>query len=213
MYCEKCGSQMADNQMYCENCGAKAEHLQGTVPGNSPTMGAGDNPSVVPNPAIGNERSSLFYAASVLAVLECVLPFLNWLEIPAFNSFNSWFGGSNDIASYSLFGYVGTLGQTGRMDGFNRAIFTILAGGGALQIVLNAIFLIKGWSSKRRFYKYGTLATVLMLIVSLVFVTIVGLSTAIVQVVEITFVPWIALAASIANIVVIKKLKRQELQV
>ena len=148
----------------------------------------------------------MLYVSVAMAVLEAIMPFFKWLEVPVANSLYSMFGMGQEAPAFSLFGYIfaGSQYQSGAVF----AITTALAVTAFIGIIFNVIYIIKALKGKPKNHKYGTAGAIILLIVSALFIIIVGLICLILKIFSMTAAPYIMFAVSIANIILIKKLKK-----
>lgn len=194
MFCNNCGKQIEDGLKFCEGCGA-TQVQAGTANSFVKTLNL-------------QAKSGLFYATVIIAAISVVLPFCKWIEVPLFNNLSSFFGGSSNVASYSLFGYIISLGNL-PINRTEAVIILFLALIALIAIIFNATFIIKAFGGKANYFKYGTIGSIIMIIMSSLFIVVVGLVSAILKVISITAISWFALALAITNIVLIKKLKKE----
>ena len=148
----------------------------------------------------------LSYISVALAILGIILPFIKWLEVPVAQGLYSMFGMAQETPTFSLFGYIFAGSQY--QSGIVYAITMILALVALIGIIFNVIYVVKTFKKKEKIYKYGSVGSGILTIVSAVFIVIVGLSAMILKVIKLTATPYITLAVSIANLIVIKKMKR-----
>lgn len=221
MFCSKCGKEISNGGAFCPNCGAPVDPAKArqTTRSSEQTVHAdllnekvqdfsGRAKNMARNLNESGTRSVWFYVTLVLAVLECILPFQSWVTVPLYNSIGSFFGMGDDISSYSLFGYVGTLNSTPGGDMLTIVLVLLLCFGTLITILFNILYIWKGCKNKAGYHKYGSIAAVLMTLISLVFLVVMGFTALIFKVIKITSVPFLALAVSIANIILIGKVKR-----
>ncbi len=149
------------------------------------------------------------YLSIALSAICAILPFCSWLEVPAAAGLYSMFGMSDKATKFSLFRYISS-GST-YQDDTMVWISTIISLIAVIGIIFNVIYIVKSITKKEKRYKYGTIAAIIMLIVSVLFITIAGLMSVIMQIFEITFAPYILLIISIVNIIFIKKIKKEEI--
>lgn len=187
MFCDKCGKEIKEGTGFCPACGA-------------PVTSSGRQQKIF---SFDQTRGNVFYVTLVLAVLECIFPFMTWVTVPLYNSIGSFFGASGDISSYSLFGYTGTI-QDQSM--FTSVVILIFCFGTLAAIICNILYIIKGWKNVKGYGRYGRTAALLMMIVSLAFLAIMGLTALLLKLIKITAVPFLLFAASLVNYRLIKKL-------
>jgi len=89
MFCNNCGTKLEDGTKFCDNCGAAT----------GATSTAAEKKEI-------DSGKGLLYSTIIIALVNAILPFLKWVEVPALNTLSSWFGGSSEAASYTLFGYI-----------------------------------------------------------------------------------------------------------
>lgn len=154
-------------------------------------------------------RNPLFYITAGLAALQCIFPFLHWIKVPVFGSLSSFFGGSSDFGSFSLFGYIFSMGNNGS-NGFTTAVILVSSLTALASIVFNILYLIKGFQEKPNYYAAGRRGALMLLIATVIFLVCGGLSSLIFQIIKLTLIPCLALAAAIANRILIKKLRLAE---
>lgn len=188
MFCNNCGTKLEDGAQFCDNCGA--------------ATGA---TSTVEQKKEINSGKGLLYSTVIIALISAILPFLNWVEVPAINAVSSWLGGSNSAASYSLFGYI----FAGASDSLLATIIIlVLAVVAVVSVIFNAMYCVKAFKGKPNSGKYGKTGSILLLIMSILFWIIVGMISLIIKVIKLTPTVYFAIGLSIANIVLIKKLKK-----
>ena len=199
-FCSKCGIQLNDNVKFCSGCGNNVSGDALSDLKKSITSGI---------PFSLSSKNNLLYATVIVAAINAVLPFFNWISVPILNAFSSWVGGGSNAASYSLFGYIFATGQFSSSGG--TAIFILLLAILAfVGVIFNALFVYKTLAKKDKNYKYGTMGSIVLLIVTALFIVVVGLISAILKVIELTAAPWFALVFSIANLVLVKRLKKNQ---
>lgn len=208
MYCPKCGAQNAEKNVFCQECGAKLAAEAEQKVNKTGSLAAKMKPAAQISAHTIERRQVIFYVTLVIAALECILPFMKWIKIPMMQSLFGLFG-EQDLPSYSLYGYIGTINDMGN-NKVAAIVVLILSLFAIMATIFNIVFLVKGLKRKKGYYKYGRTASVLMLIVSLVFLIILGLLSLILQVIKITIAPWILLVGSVANLVLIGKVKKAE---
>lgn len=186
MFCNNCGAKLEEGTKFCDNCGT--------------ATGA----SVELKKTIESGKGLLF-ATIAIALINAIIPFLHWVEVPALNTFSSWFGGSSTAASYTLFGYI----FAGVSDSTIATIVILaLAVVSLVSVIFNAIYCVKAFQGKPGSEKYGKMGSILLLIMSALFWIIVGIISLVIKVIELTSTVYVAIILSIANIVLIKKLKK-----
>lgn len=158
------------------------------------------------------QRSNLFYISVVLALVQCILPFWNWIEVPLYGSISNLFGGSSDFGSYSLFGYISIMNQPsyGGNDTGLAAIVLLMCFGSLIAIVLNILYVIKGFQQKKGYYKFGKISTTLSIVYTALFLLYGGFVALVFQLIKLTLVPLLSLGFAIANKILIRKLKIEE---
>lgn len=188
MFCNNCGTKLEEGMKFCDNCGAVT----------------GVTSDVEEKKAIDSEKG-LLYTTIIMALIGAILPFLKWVEVPALNTLSSWFGGSSDAASYTLFGYIfaGVSDST-----IATVVILVLALVSLVSVIFNAMYCIKAFQGKHGSEKYGKMGSVLLLIMSVLFWIIVGIISHIIKVIELTSTVYVAIILSIANIILINKLKK-----
>lgn len=222
MFCSKCGKEISEGSAFCQHCGSPT-----TLAGGQQQRSSSADPII--NTEALNERfqdfstkaksaaqalnesktrSNLFYITLALAVLECIFPLMSWVTVPLYNSIGQFFGASGDISSYSLFGYLGTVQANGST--FTLLVVLILCIGSLVAMICNVLYIWKGWKNTAGYYKFGRIASLLLVVVSLVFLVVMGFTALILRLIKITFIPFLALAVSILNQHLIKKLKSSE---
>lgn len=188
MFCNNCGAKLEEGTKFCDNCGAATGATSTVEQKNKIDSGKG-----------------LLYATIIMALISAILPFLKWVEVPALNTLSSWFGGSSDAASYTLFGYI----LAGDSDSTVATIvILILALVSLVSVIFNALYCIKAFQGKVGSEKYGTIGSILLLVMSVLFWVIVGTISLVIKVIKLTSTVYVAIIFSIANIVMIKKLKK-----
>lgn len=175
--------------MYCQKCGKE-------IPDGARLC----------DECVGRKRQPIQYVSIALAVLGVILPFLKWLEVPVAKGLYSMLGMGNETPTFSLFGYI----FAGSQYQSDKIYFVMLgiAAVALVGIIFNLIYIIKAPKNKPGHYKYGTVGSVILMIMSILFIVIVGMSAAILQIMKLTAMPYIMLAASIANIIIIRKIKK-----
>lgn len=158
------------------------------------------------------QRSNLFYISVVLALVQCILPFWNWIEVPVYGSISSFFGGPSDFGSYSLFGYISIMGQPsyGGNSAGMTAVVLLMCFGSLIAIVLNILYVIKGFRQKKGYYKFGKISATLSIVYTVLFLLYGGIVALLLQLIKLTLVPLFALGFAIANEILIGKLKKEE---
>ncbi len=177
MYCKNCGKEIPNDKVICDECGGSSQN------------------------------GIIKYVSIVLAVLNAVLPFFKWLEVPVANSLYSMFGMAQETPTFSLFGYI--FSGSRYQDDKVYAVMLVIAFIALIGIVLNAIYVVKLFNNKPKCCKYGTIGAIILMIMSILFILTVGLTSAILKVIKLTAVPYVTLAVSITNIIIVKKLKKQ----
>lgn len=177
--------------MYCENCGKE-------VPNGVRYCDACYHAK--------NQNPAMKYISVALAVAGVILPFLKWLEVPVAQGLYSMFGMGGEAPTFSLFGYI-FVGSQYQSDSVYY-VMLIIALIAFIGIIFNLIYAVKAFLNKPKCYKYGTIGSIILTVMSVLFIVIVGLMSLILKVIKLSAMPYITLAVSIANIVVVKKLKR-----
>lgn len=187
MFCNNCGAKIEEGTKFCDNCGTAT----GTSIELKKAKDTGDG---------------LLFATIAIALINAIIPFLHWVEVPALNTFSSWLGGSDTAASYTLFGYIfaGVSDST-----IATIVILVLALVSLVSVIFNAIYCVKAFQRKNGVEKYGRIGSVLLLIMSVLFWIIVGIISLIIKVIELTSTVYVAIILSITNIVLIKKLKKK----
>ncbi|MEG1459412.1 MAG: zinc ribbon domain-containing protein [Acetivibrio sp.] len=198
MYCSKCGKEISDDLKYCSYCGERQEIKENVKKNQKENFG------------IGQGKEMKLYISLGISGLNCILLFFNWMKIPMMNGISNFFNGNDSGSSFSFFGYIFSL-NSNTNDSFIVAIVVLVLGIlGLLSIILNIAYIVSTLKQRQKHFKYGTIASWILCILSSLFLLIAGLSTAILKVMKMTFAPWLVFALSIANIVLIKKLKKQK---
>lgn len=221
MFCPKCGTENKDGNAFCQNCGAdmrQTGQAPGTPAGNKAGGGAGaasqlqDMVRKVQGSGTA-ARVPIFYITAAIAAIQALMPFMKWFEIPSFNSLSSFLGGSSSAASFSLFGLLFNGGSLGSVGGnaMISLISLLLCLFAFLGSVFDIIYIAKGFPQKKGYYKYGKIASVMLLIISLLFAITFGLVAAASSgAFKVKAAPWIVVVTAIANLILIGQVKRAE---
>ncbi len=205
MFCPYCGNQLEDGTSKCTHCGSElSKKNEGGEKRSVPV-------TVPKRDSVTDKKSNSIFSYIVvgLAILECIIPFLCWVNVPVFNSISSFFGGSNSVSNYSLFGYIGASGNAGQSGWYDIMILVeVLIS--ILQIVLNAIFVLKAIAKNKFQYRYNKIASIFLLIIAISFLLIMGISSAVFQIIKISYAPWMALIVSILDFVLVKRARLEE---
>lgn len=197
MFCKQCGKELPAGALECPNCAA------GTEENPSPAKNTDTAVKPVTNP------NTFRYVSGAVALACAILPFLHWVEVPILNSLTSFFGGSGEECSYSLFGYVFSVFANSSNDMTMALIMLVFAVVALISSVINAIYAVKCFIGKTSL-KLGKTGSVILLIMSIIFLIVVGLIAAIFKIISLTFTVYVAIAMPIANIIIIKQLKKAE---
>lgn len=200
MICKKCGKENTDNSKFCLSCGTPINEGQD----KSPLKGN-----------IFTDRFKITLLVSViLSGIVIILPFCTWVNVPIANSIYSLFGGNENISNYSLFSY--TIAGNTYGNSFSGILYIVLLLA-IIAMILNLIYIIKIILNKKHYLKFCMFGSILMLISSLVFWSIMGLSSAITaNLINVTATPVIAVLINIANIVlvfIISSLRKKKEQI
>lgn len=187
MFCNNCGAKIEEGKKFCESCGSAVEKTS------------------VEQVKTEESGKGLLFATIAVALINAIIPFLHWVEVPALNTLSSWFGGSSDAASYTLFGYI----FAGQSDSVIATIvILILALISLVSVIFNVAYCVKAFQGKSGSEKYGNTGSILLLVMAILFWVIVGTISLIIKVIKLTSTVYAAIVLSIANIVLIKKLKK-----
>lgn len=188
MFCNNCGTKLEDGTKFCDNCGAAT----------GATSTASEKKEI-------DSGKGLLYSTIIIALVNAILPFLKWVEVPALNTLSSWFGGSSEAASYTLFGYIfaGVSDST-----IATIVILVLALVALVSVIFNALYCVKAFQGKTNVSKYAKTGSITLLIMSVLFWAIVGLISLIIKVIKLTSTVYVAIILSIVNLVLIKKLKK-----
>ncbi len=152
-------------------------------------------------------ENKIIYAVNILlSVFTIILPFLKWIKIPVVAGLYSLFGMKESTSYYSLFGYI-FAGSNYQSDTIFY-VTMLLALISILGIIFLVIYIVKTINNSKKRYRYGFIGTLILNIVSVLFILVVGLTSAILKVIELTYVPYITLFVTIVNMVLIKKIKK-----
>ena len=185
MFCNNCGAKLEAGTKFCDKCGNAVE-------GKLEVKKDFD------------KSKAVVFATVLISILNAILPFLKWIQVPMFNALSSWMGGRSDIASYNLFGYI----LSGNSDSFIVTIIMIVLALIALASVLfNIIYAIKTIIGKTDAKNKGIIGSVLLLIMSVLFFVVAGLVQLILKFITMTSTVYVAIILSILNIVLLKNKK------
>lgn len=189
MFCNNCGAKLEEKTKFCDHCGAAVD------------IASHDKKKT----QMIDLSKGLLFATIAIALINAIIPFLHWVEIPALNTFSSWLGGSSTAASYTLFGYI----FAGESDStIATIVIFVLALIALVSVVFNVLYCVKAFQGKNGAEKYGKTGSILLLIMSVLFFTVVGLISLIIKVIKLTSAVYISIVFSIVNIVLINKLKK-----
>lgn len=216
MFCENCGKEIKEGQQFCGGCGRKQDEGEGKQRSvNQRSYVSGQTNSTV---NVGNageqirgdfqKEKGLVYGSIILSLFCSIAPLLKWITIPLYDTLSNWVTGDDSLSAYSLFGYL-VASDTGSTDKMVSIVIFILAILAVIGMAFNIIYIAKSFTQKDKRFRYGTMGAWIMLILSLLFLIVVGGMSIILRIIKITFIPWLVLVLSIANLVIIRKIKRQ----
>lgn len=199
MFCNKCGKEIENESTFCPNCGSAV------ISGQNKKLQEFSNKAKNITQTLNDSETinSKVYITYALAVLECILPFMPWVKVPLYNALGSFFGASSDISSYSLFGYIGTIQNP---TSFNSILILIFCIGTLVGIICNILYILKGLKNTCISHRLGITASLLMIIVSILFLITMGFMTWILKLIKITVIPLLLLIISTVNRFLIKTL-------
>lgn len=198
MFCKNCGKELPNGAAQCPDCTAVCT----------------DNPSSAKTASVTEKTvtntKTLRFISGAVAMACAILPFLHWVEVPILNSITSFLGGSGKESSYSLFGYI--LSDFAASSNDMTMALIILAFGiiALISSVINVIYAIKCFTGNKTSLKLGKAGSVILLIMSILFLIVIGLIAAIFKIISLTFAVYVAIALPIANIIIIKQIKKTE---
>lgn len=197
MFCKKCGKENSESTKFCSSCGApmNEEHDDFSLKKMS-----------------DKDKSKIAIVISIiLSVVSVILPFCTWANVPIADNLYSLFGGKESISSYSLFSY--TSAANTYSNSFSVILYIVLFFV-IIAIAMDLLFIVKFFMKKTNYLKFSKIGSITMLICSIVFMCVIGLSSAVTfNTINMTSLPWIAILVNIANIIVviiINKLKNQK---
>ncbi len=217
MFCPKCGTENKDGNAFCQNCGTDMRRAgqapKTPIQNNTGGTGSASQLQNMMQRVQGSgaaARIPFFYITVAIAAIQALMPFMKWFEIPAVNSLYGFLGGSNNAASFSLFGLLFNGGAVGG----NTVIVLIswlLCLFAFLGSVFDILYIAKGFPQKKGYYKYGKIASIMLLVISLLFVLTFGLiAAASAGVFKVKAAPWIVVISAVANLILIGQVKRAE---
>lgn len=216
MFCNKCGKEITEGSTFCPSCGspvlpekrqqktAPSEQIINTEAVNKKLQDFSNKAKNISQNLNGSETiNNKVYITYIIALLECIFPFMPWVKVPIYNAIGSFFGASSDISSYSLFSYTNTIQD---QTTFTSVMILIFCLGTIVGIICNILYIVKSWKNTCIYHGLGRTASFLMIIVSLAFLIVLGFTTWILKLIKITIIPLLLLIASIFNFRLIKTL-------
>lgn len=216
MFCNKCGKEISEGSTFCPHCGspllpgenqqktAASEQIINTEAVNKKLQDFSNKARNISQNFNGSETiNNKVYITYIIALLECIFPFMPWVKVPIYNAIGNFFGASSDISSYSLFSYTGTIQD---QTTFTSIMILVFCLGTIIGIICNILYIVKGWKNTCVYHGLGRTASFLMIIVSLAFLIVLGFTTWILKLIKITVIPLLLLIASVLNFRLIKTL-------